>query len=121
MENDAKQMLLVEDLVKFDSLVTVVDKNLKSLTYKDCLYVVYKKEREESNYLDHSFNVKNVPTSQIDHNGQSSLVYLVSESIEIDNKGLFNPTGGLFFEGYWAWEKNADLMPLEYTAKAEDK
>jgi hypothetical protein len=118
-DSGAKQMLLVEEPVVFDSLLTIKDKDIKSLTYKDCLYVVYKNEREPANFTGLELNIKKTPTAAIAHNGQVSLVYLLSPDVTIDYQGLYNPTNGLFFEGYWAWEKNADLMPLEYTAEAD--
>jgi hypothetical protein len=120
-DTGAKQMLLVEEPVVFDSLLTVVNKDIKALSYKDCLYVVYKNEPEPENFVGLNLNIKKVPTADIEHNGQSSLVYLLQKAVEIDKQGLFDPVNGLFFEGYWAWEKNADLMPLEYTAVVGDK
>jgi len=118
---DVKQIMLVQEPVAFDSLVTVSGKDLKSLSYKDCLYVIYKHEKLPDNYVGLELNVKKVPTADIAHNGQVSLVYLLTDKVDLDGQGLFTPTNGLFFEGYWAWEKNADLMPLEYTAKFDEK
>jgi hypothetical protein len=120
-DTGAKKMLLVEEPVMFDSLLTVKNKDLKTLTFKDCLYVVYKNEPEPANFTEGSYTIKKVPTTEIAHHGQASLVYLLVPSVEIDSNGLYNPTNGLFFEAYWAWEKNADLMPLEYSVPVTPK
>lgn len=45
--------------------------------------------------------------------GQMSIVNL-KEPVNIDNQGYFEPTQGLFFEGYMAWENIADLVPFDY-------
>lgn len=120
-DKNPKQTMLVEEPVAFDSLVTVTGAVSKSLTYKDCLYVIYRNEKVPDNYVGLDMNIKKVQTADIAHNGQVSLIYLLTDKVNLDANGLFEPTNGLFFEGYWSWEKNADLMPLEYTAEFEDK
>lgn len=107
-----KKPILVNRIISFDSLLTVVNKDSKSLTFKDCLYVVYKNETEPENFKELSYTVKQ-PEADIP-DGQASLVYLLAPSVNIDYNGLYDPTGGLFFEGYFAWEKAAELLPSDY-------
>jgi hypothetical protein len=103
---------LENQLVLFDSLLTTIRNDAKKLTFKDCLFVVYKNEKEPDEFKDLTYSFKEA-SAQIPE-GQSSMVYLLTDSVEIDNKGLYTPANGLFFEGYWAWEKVAELMPIEY-------
>lgn len=109
-----KPVVFEEDPVSFDSLLTVKDKNFKSFKYTDCLYVVYKNEKESQDFIDLGYSIKRPATKKYLPDGQVSLVYLTADNILIDKNGSFSPTQGLIFEGYWAWEKVADLMPLEF-------
>ncbi len=109
-----KPVIFEEDPVSFDSLLTVKNKNFKSIKFTDCLYVVYKNEKESQDFVDLGYSIKRPATKKPISDGQVSLVYLIADSILIDKNGSFSPTQGLIFEGYWAWEKVADLMPLEY-------
>ena len=100
--------------VLFDSLLTVTDKHFKSLTYKDCLFVVYANEKE-------AFQIKNTgykldrPQGAKIPNGQFSMINLLDPNVSIDSNGNFSNPGALLFEGYMAWEQIADMMPLEYS------
>lgn len=108
-----KQPLLKDRIISFDSLVTNKNKDFKRLTFSDCLYVIYTKEKEPAEFADYSFGNIKEPAADLPK-GQTSLVYLLAPSVDLDKNGLYDPAGGLFFEGYWAWEKAADLMPLDY-------
>lgn len=99
--------------ILFDSLLTVTDKNFKSLTYKDCLFVVYTNEKEVYQFKDSGYKIDR-PQGAIVPNGQFSMVNLMDATISIDNNGNFSNPGGLLFEGYMAWEQIADLVPLEF-------
>lgn len=99
--------------VLFDSLLTAKDKNLKSLSYKNCLFVVYTKEREPFGLKDSGYQLTR-PKGEIPH-GEYSMINLLSDSVDIDVNGNFDPPGALLFEGFMAWEQVADLTPLEYS------
>ncbi|WP_158795475.1 carboxypeptidase-like regulatory domain-containing protein [Pedobacter sp. L105] len=108
-----KPIIVENEPVLMDSLLTVVDNNTVSLSYRDALYVIYKNEEEQEEYLRLGYHIGIQAGNII--TGQRSFVYPLTRSINIDNNGLASPANGLFFEGYWAWEKMADLMPQEYT------
>jgi len=99
--------------VMFDSLVTVTDNHFKSLTYKDCLFVVYANEKEVYQFKDSGYQLKRPEGAKIP-NGQFSMVNLMEPNVTIDANGNFSSPNALLFEGYMAWEQVADLMPLEY-------
>jgi hypothetical protein len=99
--------------VMFDSLVTVTDNHFKSLTYKDCLFVVYANEKEVYQFKDSGYQLKRPEGAKIP-NGQFSMVNLMEPKVTIDANGNFSSPNALLFEGYMAWEQVADLMPLEY-------
>lgn len=108
-----KQPVLEDRVISFDSLVTATNRNFKKLTFSDCLYVIYTKEKEPSEFEQYSFGNIEEPSADI-LKGQTSLVYLLAPFVNLDKNGLYDPANGLFFEGYWAWEKAAELMPIDY-------
>ena len=110
---DDKPIFFDQHRILFDSLLTVTDKNFKSLTYKHCLFVVYVKERESLHIKDSGYQIARPKGSQVP-NGQFSMVNLMDASVSIDSNGNFSDPGGLLFEGYMGWEQIADLTPLEY-------
>jgi hypothetical protein len=46
---------------------------------------------------------------------QTSIITLNGDYLVLDPSGNYFPPMNLFFEGYWAWYKVADLLPLDYT------
>ncbi len=76
------------------------------LQINDLIQVIYTKEKEERNY------VGSANTSRIGF--QKSIIDQLNPEFEIYSNGNYSDTYGLMFEGYMAWEKVADLMPLDY-------
>ena len=99
--------------VLFDSLVTVVGKHFKSLTYKDCLFVIYANEKEPLQFKNSGYKLQRPEGARIPK-GQFSMVNLLEPNVTIDANGNFSSPNALLFQGYMAWEQVADLMPLEY-------
>jgi hypothetical protein len=98
-----------------DTLVKTLDNGIKTFAFTDCLYIVYNNENEPNNLLRQGYNIKR-PEGELDV-GQVSLVYLLKDRVLLDSTGAYAPTDGLFFEGYWAWERVADLLPKEYSTE----
>ena len=95
-----------------DTLVTQQYQNLKTLNYKDDLYVMYTKERETVDYTNRSghsvMRPLDVPNYQI------SLIKMLKGPVHFfANGGTYEPQS-LLYEGFWAWEKIADLVPMDY-------
>jgi hypothetical protein len=101
--------------VAFDSLLTAADKNIKSLSYADALYVIYTKASEQSYFRIQNYTLVNRYTyrRQVPE-GQVSIINQFGP-VMIDDNGFFSPGQNLFFEGYMGWLKIADVLPLEYT------
>ena len=113
-DHKIKKPVIIEDQpILMDSLLTVADQHTVSLSYQDCLYVIYKNEEEQEEFVNQGYHI-NIGAGHF-YTGERSFVYLLPKSINIDNKGLPDPANGFFFEGYWAWEKIADLVPLEWS------
>ncbi len=102
--------------ILFDSLLTVTEKNFKSLTYKDCLFVIYTNEKEAYQFKDSEYQIDKPKGAKVP-NGQCSMVNLMEPGVTIDENGNFSNPNALLFEGYMAWEQVADLMPLEYSSE----
>lgn len=97
--------------VKVDTLVKVYDKDMKIMTYKDALLVMYTKERETNSYFssgnwqERPKGVPNYQVSIIDRTGPKILFY--------PNGSLPDPKSTLY-QGYWAYERIGDMLPLDY-------
>ncbi|MEJ2901756.1 carboxypeptidase-like regulatory domain-containing protein [Pedobacter panaciterrae] len=104
--------VLTRGKVLTDTLVKQKLSSLKTLNYKDALYIVFKKERETRNYADHSgYKIERPPEYS---RFQISLVYQLKSSINFyENGGIYDP-GSLLYEGFWGYEKVADMVPMDY-------
>ncbi len=97
--------------VLVDTLVKTYNSDLKSMNFKDELYVIYKNERETPAY-DLSGNRQNRPMDM--PNYQISIVSMLEPPIYFyANGGVADPRSTLY-KGYWAYEKVADLVPMDY-------
>lgn len=97
--------------VLIDTLVTTYSEDLKTMKFKDALYVIYKNEKEGAIYSLSGHRQNRPPDIG---NYQISLVYLQAPSVRFYvNGGVFDPRS-ILFSGYWAFEKIADMVPLDY-------
>ncbi|WP_205500650.1 carboxypeptidase-like regulatory domain-containing protein [Rufibacter psychrotolerans] len=80
------------------------------LRFPDYLNVVYTKEQEEPGFVNQqAFNRRRAPTFQ------TSLLTLLEPYTFIEPNGMIiNPYSHLV-EGYWGFEKLAEMLPLDYT------
>ena len=101
------------DQVSFDSLLTVSDDHHKVLSFKDALYVVYAKQKEQQIYKEKGYSLAGMYITRRVPEGEVSIVNLFGP-VTIDDTGAFQPTSSLYFEGYMGWKKIADLVPYEY-------
>ncbi|MDN3204642.1 carboxypeptidase-like regulatory domain-containing protein [Algoriphagus sediminis] len=97
---------LIDTEISPDSFIRRTDDGRVFLEIKDLIQVSYLKENEEINYVG-SANAKNVSF-------QKSIIDQLNSDFEIFPNGTYSDTFGLLFEGYMAWEKVGDLMPLDY-------
>ena len=99
-------------IVNPDTLVKTFDNNIKKVDFTDILYIIYKNEKEHSMYA----NVINQSISRPLNmpNYQISLINLSIRPIYFyQNGAIYNPRS-MIYEGYWAWEKVADSVPMDY-------
>lgn len=94
-----------------DTLVKVYNDNLKMMSYVDDLYIIYKKEKEASGF-DFSGLKQNRTADLSDY--QISVVTLLQPSVKFYKNGGISDTRSLLFKGYWAYEKVADMVPMDY-------
>jgi hypothetical protein len=97
------------ELLTADSLVMQRDGNNKVIFFKDYLYVTFKKETEDREYL-LFHHERRSPTFQ------RSYIWLTNlNPIAIDANGSYYPPQEIFSMSYWGWEeKMANLLPLDY-------
>jgi len=95
-----------------DTLVKQEYRDLKSLNFEDDLYLIYTKERETNAYTDNSGHSISRPLDM--PNYQISIVHLLEGPVHFyASGGIFQPKSFLF-EGFWAFEKIADMVPMDY-------
>jgi len=107
-----KMAVLNQSKLLTDTLVKPYNSAIKSINFSDVLYVVYKNETEAPEFtnllgmsVSRPMNLENTQVSLI--NLQVAPVYFFR------NGGIYNPKS-MLYEGYWAWEKIADSVPMDY-------
>ncbi len=81
------------------------------------LFVLYKGSKEPYNFFKSGLAVQ--APFRLNADGQLSTIEPLTSNIQIDKNGRVNKPQGLLVQGYWAWAKIAELMPIEYgTAKS---
>ena len=76
------------------------------LSFQDHLHITYIHERESIAYLGSSYRGK--PGNQV------SIMHLEIDSLKIFPNGSYDDPFGLLMEGYMAWERVGDLLPIDY-------
>eukprot|EP01133_Synstelium_polycarpum_P002965 gene2965-3411_t len=95
-----------------DTLVRQYYKDLKTMNYKDELYIIYTKERETVDYTNYSGHSIGRPLDV--PNYQISVVHMLQAPVSFyASGGIYNPKS-LLYEGFWAYEKIADMVPMDY-------
>lgn len=98
--------------ILLDTLVQQEYRDLKTLKFKDQLYVVYTKERESVEYTNMAGHSVSRPLDI--PNYQISIVNMLQSPVHFyENGGVYEPKS-LLYEGFWAYEKIADMVPLDY-------
>ena len=92
-----------------DSLIVEQKGEFKGLYFDDYLYVTYKRELEDEEYLLY-INERRKPTFQ-----RSYVILQNHQLIAIDPNGSYFPPQEIFSMAYWGWyEKMSNLLPLDY-------
>lgn len=97
-----KQGIAAAELIEKKAAKTI-------LSFNDYISVIYTKEAEENNYVMGIFGKKRAPL-----NVQTSAVTMLTKTALLEKTGeIINPLD-VFYEGYWAYEQFADMLPLNY-------
>ncbi|KLT65821.1 carboxypeptidase-like regulatory domain-containing protein [Pedobacter sp. BMA] len=95
-----------------DTLVHRYNDQIKKIDFTNVLYVIYTKERESSGFKARIGMPVNRPSEL--NNTQISLINMTSPPAYFYKNGsVYNPRA-MLYEGYWAWEKIADSVPMDY-------
>ena len=106
-------------IVNPDTLVKTFDHNIKKVDFTDILYIIYKNEREHSMYANVIAQSISRPLNM--PNYQISLINLsIRPTYFYQNGAIYNPRS-MVYEGYWAWEKVADSVPMDYMPTLQEK
>lgn len=97
--------------VLVDTLVKKLNDDLKTMSYTDELYVIYKNEKETPAY-----NASGLKQNRpIDLEGyQISIVQLLHASASFYSNGTISNPRALLYKGYWGYEKVADMVPMDF-------
>ena len=103
--------------ILLDTLIRQNYQGLKSMNFKDELYVMYTNERESVSYTNTSGHSINRPLDI--PNYQISIIHLLQAPVNFyPNGGIYEPRS-MLFEGFWAYEKIADTVPMDYIPISE--
>jgi hypothetical protein len=97
--------------VSTDTLARSIYPNLKTMNYKDELYVIYTKEEESDAYA-HSGHYIMRPLTM--PNYQISVIRMLQGPASFYANGGMHDSKSLLFEGIWAYEKVGDMVPMDY-------
>ncbi|MFC7356408.1 carboxypeptidase-like regulatory domain-containing protein [Jejudonia soesokkakensis] len=99
--------------VSYDTILTTIN-GMAVLTFEDYLSIVYLNEKEEARYLNSGYN-KELRTA----GPQTSSITLLNDKAILDSSGALLDPLSVFCEGYWAFEKLAETLPLNYSLPTE--
>ncbi|MEO9484660.1 MAG: carboxypeptidase-like regulatory domain-containing protein [Ekhidna sp.] len=98
------------------------------LDFKNFLAIEYRKEKESMDFLLNSESVGIIYSNLLTSDGhlrkepgrQISIIKLLKSSVRLDLSGEVLDRFGLTTYGYWAWERTADLVPVNYDPKIDN-
>ena len=96
---------LVNQKVPYDSLKVIDGKN-QFLNFKGLYSVEYKREKEDLDYA--KYNGSKYISNQL------SIFALRNDLLKIEENGTYYHPADLIVEGYWSWEKIANMVPIDY-------
>ena len=97
----------------FTDLSMLMGADRNTILYTGYLYIVYKKEREESTY---AYNNQRGAVNE-----QHSIIQIFYPGLVVYENGYYEDVRNIFFDGYMGWaEKISDLLPLDYLPANEN-
>lgn len=83
--------------------------------FNDNLNVIYTKEDKERGYFNESFLVREYSKYQ-----NSSIIPMIKD-VKLHKSGIVVNPLNVFYDGYWSYEKFANLLPLDYEPQQDKK
>lgn len=115
LPNNTFEEVLGEEQLRIEDLINDKEGSI-FFTYRKPIFVLYLNESEETSYQ-MQFKSGSKMTSQSNQKmiyHQTSKLILRGMQVRVfENGSYFNPTN-LYIEGYMAWERVADMMPVDY-------
>jgi hypothetical protein len=104
--------VLVRKEVPLDSLVSPRSAHMKTMSFKDALYIVYEKEKETADFNRHpEYKIKRPDDLR---KKQISLAYQLGKWVGFYESGAVSDPSALLYEGVWAYKMVGDMVPLDY-------
>lgn len=104
-------MVLNRAKVLTDTLTKTYNQNIKAINFSDELFVMYTKEKETEAYSNSGFSINRSPDMG---NYQVSLISLLEPPLYFYKNGSIANTRSFLCKGFWAYEKMADTVPIEF-------
>lgn len=111
--------ILSRSPVAQDTLVHIKNQNVKSINFTDKLYIIYTKEKEDPLFANRIGLSINRPLDMPDYQ-VSTITLEIAPVYFYENGGIYNPRA-MLYAGYWAWEKIADSVPMDYLPPVDVK
>ncbi|MFD1142382.1 carboxypeptidase-like regulatory domain-containing protein [Larkinella insperata] len=104
---------LIRDTLRYAGLLNLeVSTATQTRLQMDGLFqVTYQHEKEDLAYLRMQRPFGPPPRAG---GAQTSVVHMLNPFVDIEANGNFYEPLGILVEGYWSWEKIAELLPLDY-------
>jgi hypothetical protein len=110
---DPDRLIVINQPVKFDTLITAIDSNFISVKFKQ-LYIVYDPKKAAVIQLEAlKKNIIIQPKNTI-FNDDASLLRMSANQALIDKKGSYTDYRDFFIKGYWAQARVGDELPVDY-------
>lgn len=101
--------ILGSQIVNTDSILKPTGADEKVMAFSQGLFIIYKNEAEEKEYVQRAGNSNFFPSMQ------KSILWLNNiPGIVIYANGYYMPPNGIFVENYWAYEKIDKLLPSDF-------
>ncbi len=111
--HDPDRLIVINQPVKFDTLITAIDSNFISVKFKS-LYIIYDPKKAAVIQLEAlKKNIIIRPKNTI-FNDDASLLTLTTDQVLIDKKGSYADYRNFFIKGYWAQARMGDELPVDY-------
>jgi hypothetical protein len=110
MDQEDFKEIYGRELLTPDSIIVKTEGKYKIIFFPDYLYITYKKEFEDIEYITFSGENRG-PTFQ------RSYIWLTNTGgVLVDENGSYFPPQSVFSMAYWGWnEKMSDLLPIDYS------